>query len=79
MDSNVKDKQNELEKGLLPPNKLKNKEVRSQKIKLGIMISMTFLFFLVELFYGYFSNSVALIADAFHMLVALIWVIILNL
>jgi Co/Zn/Cd efflux system component len=29
---------------------------------------MTFVVFLVELFYGYFGNSVALIADAFHML-----------
>lgn len=63
--------QHELEKGLLPPNKVKNpakREVRSQLIKLGIMISMTFVVFLVELFYGYLSNSLALVADAFHML-----------
>jgi Co/Zn/Cd efflux system component len=67
MDKGKNGQETELEKGLLPPNKLKNKEVRSQKIKLGIMISMTFLVFLVELFCGYFSDSIALIADAFHM------------
>lgn len=44
------------------------KEVKTQRIKLIIMISMTFLFFVVELVYGYISNSMALIADAFHML-----------
>jgi Co/Zn/Cd efflux system component len=69
---------NDPEAGLLElPDKIKGKdgiqphqtrEVRLQQIKLGIMISMTFVVFLIELFYGYFSNSIALIADAFHML-----------
>ena len=46
----------------------RKKEMRAQITKLSFMIAMTFVVFLVELFYGYISNSVALIADAFHML-----------
>lgn len=69
-------KENDPETGLLDSaDKFKNgmqkqqkKEIRSQLVKLSIMISMTFIVFLVELFYGYFSHSVALVADAFHML-----------
>ncbi|VDK18163.1 unnamed protein product [Anisakis simplex] len=33
-----------------------------------IMLSMTFMFFIVEMFCGYLSHSMALIADSFHML-----------
>jgi len=32
------------------------------------MMSMTLSFFLVELIVGYLSNSLALVADSFHML-----------
>ncbi|KAI6220371.1 hypothetical protein M3Y99_01611400 [Aphelenchoides fujianensis] len=68
---------NDVETGLLETSKSKEPnehqkqhkhEIHSQVTKLSIMIIMTFVVFLVELFYGYFSNSVALIADAFHML-----------
>ncbi|CAD5214590.1 unnamed protein product [Bursaphelenchus okinawaensis] len=62
-----------------------NHELKTQRIKLVIMISMTFFFFVVELVYGYMSNSMALIADSFHMLsdvlaliVALACIIIAN-
>ncbi|CAD5220681.1 unnamed protein product [Bursaphelenchus xylophilus] len=61
------------------------KELKTQRIKLMVMISMTFFFFVVELVYGYMSNSMALIADSFHMLsdvlaliVALACIIIAN-
>ncbi|KAK0396916.1 hypothetical protein QR680_001909 [Steinernema hermaphroditum] len=40
----------------------------SRGTKLLIMISMTFLFFIVEMVFGYMSNSMALVADSFHML-----------
>ncbi|MFH4977665.1 hypothetical protein AB6A40_004374 [Gnathostoma spinigerum] len=33
-----------------------------------VMLSMTFLFFVVEIVFGYISHSMALIADSFHML-----------
>jgi zinc transporter 1 len=59
------EKQAKLEDGL---QQKQRREIHSQLVKLGIMITMTFLVFLVELFYGYLSNSVALVADAFHML-----------
>jgi cation diffusion facilitator family transporter len=36
--------------------------------RLIVMLTMTFLFFIVELVFGYFSHSMALIADSFHML-----------
>jgi hypothetical protein len=72
-------KSTDAEKGLLEVNDANNVYVDSFKkkqkhethvqiIKLGLMIVMTFVVFLVELFYGYISNSVALIADSFHML-----------
>lgn len=64
----------DLEIGLLE-NKMNHGKQRHQKreihiqvTKLGVMITMTFVVFLVELFYGYFANSVALVADSFHML-----------
>ncbi|KAI6214581.1 hypothetical protein M3Y94_00285400 [Aphelenchoides besseyi] len=74
-DHGFKDK-NDAEAGLLESskrtestgNKKEKRELRSQLTKLTVMIVMTFVVFLVELFYGYFSNSVALIADSFHML-----------
>lgn len=39
-----------------------------KETKLKVFICFTFLFFLLELISGYYSGSVALIADAFHML-----------
>ncbi len=36
--------------------------------RLSIMLSMTFGYFLVEIVYGYITNSMALVADSFHML-----------
>ena len=32
------------------------------------MFTMTFVYFLVEIAVGYYSNSMALVADSFHML-----------
>lgn len=32
------------------------------------MLAMTFLYFLIELVFGYISHSMALIADSFHMM-----------
>ncbi|KAH7732101.1 cation efflux family protein [Aphelenchoides avenae] len=40
----------------------------SRASRLIVMLSMTFLFFIVELVFGYISHSMALIADSFHML-----------
>ncbi|KAI6176429.1 hypothetical protein M3Y97_00797300 [Aphelenchoides bicaudatus] len=67
--------ENDAETGLIDNEKAKNgfhqkqrHETHLQVIKLSVMISMTFVVFLVELFYGYFANSVALVADSFHML-----------
>lgn len=45
-------------------------------IKLGVMCSFTFLFFLAEIIVGYFTKSLALVADSFHMLSDLIALII---
>ena len=42
--------------------------MRDGKCKLLFMLSLTFSFFLVELTVGYWANSMALIADSFHML-----------
>ena len=39
-----------------------------KKCRLITMFLMTFSFFLVELIVGYFTNSMALVADSFHML-----------
>lgn len=36
--------------------------------RLAAVFSMTALFFLVELIVGYITNSMALVADSFHML-----------
>lgn len=36
--------------------------------RLSIMLSLTFSFFIVEIIFGYLTNSMALIADSFHML-----------
>lgn len=35
--------------------------------KLYILITLTFLFFFLELIVGYYAGSIALVADAFHM------------
>lgn len=40
----------------------------SQKFSFVSMISMTATFFLVEIVVGYLTNSMALVADSFHML-----------
>ncbi len=40
----------------------------AKETKLKVFICFTFIFFLLELISGYYSGSVALIADAFHML-----------
>jgi len=40
----------------------------SNKNRLIVMFTMTFSFFLVEIVVGYVSNSMALVADSFHML-----------
>lgn len=42
--------------------------VASNSCRIGCMLSMIFIFFLVELIVGHISHSVALIADSFHML-----------
>lgn len=39
-----------------------------KKCRLITMFGMTFGFFLVELIVGYLTNSMALVADSFHML-----------
>ncbi|XP_046431654.1 zinc transporter 1 [Neodiprion virginianus] len=39
-----------------------------KKCRLLTMLWLTFIFFLVEIGFGYFTNSMALIADSFHML-----------
>lgn len=40
----------------------------SNTLRLGCMLSMTFVYFLVELIVGQITNSIALTADSFHML-----------
>lgn len=40
----------------------------SNKIRISIMLSMTFFFFLVELIAGQITKSTALVTDSFHML-----------
>ncbi|UYV76373.1 SLC30A1 [Cordylochernes scorpioides] len=47
-----------------------------KKCRLSCMFSLTFLFFLVEIVVGYTTNSVALIADSFHMLSDVLSIII---
>jgi len=41
---------------------------KGNKGKLFVMFTMTFTFFLVEISVGYATNSMALVADSFHML-----------
>lgn len=36
--------------------------------RLSVMLTLTFTFFLVEIVFGYITNSMALVADSFHML-----------
>ncbi len=40
----------------------------SNTLRLGCMLSMTFVYFLVELIVGQITNSITLTADSFHML-----------
>ncbi|PJF38900.1 MAG: hypothetical protein CUN54_09860, partial [Phototrophicales bacterium] len=40
----------------------------SKSHRLGIMLALTFTFFLVEVVVGYLTDSMALVADSFHML-----------
>ena len=40
----------------------------SKSCRLATMMGMTASFFLVEIVVGYMTNSIALIADSFHML-----------
>merc|ERR1719220_147161 len=48
--------------------KMKSVKIKTWSCKLIIQIVMTVGFFLVELIVGYTNKSVALVADAFHML-----------
>jgi Co/Zn/Cd efflux system component len=41
---------------------------KENKSRLIAMFTMTFTFFLVEIVVGYLTNSMALVADSFHML-----------
>lgn len=40
----------------------------SKTLRLSIMLSMTFSFFIVELVVGHITESLTLVADSFHML-----------
>uniref|UniRef100_A0A914VUY8 Solute carrier family 30 member 1 n=1 Tax=Plectus sambesii TaxID=2011161 RepID=A0A914VUY8_9BILA len=42
--------------------------VCSKSFRLSVMLGMTFGYFLVEIIVGYVNNSMALVADSFHML-----------
>lgn len=42
--------------------------LRTKTFRLSVMIILTFIYFVVELVVGYITNSMTLIADAFHML-----------
>jgi Co/Zn/Cd efflux system component len=53
---------------LKPDHRSKRKFFRTKTFRLLSMLSLTFGFFLVELIVGNITNSVALVADAFHML-----------
>ena len=53
---------------LKPERHLKRRIFQSQVARLVSMLSLTFAYFLVELIVGNITNSVALVADAFHML-----------
>jgi len=41
---------------------------KTKTCRLLSMLSLTFSFFLVELVFGYITNSLALIGDSYHML-----------
>jgi len=41
---------------------------KTKTCRLLCMLSLTFTFFLVELVFGYITNSLALIGDSYHML-----------
>ncbi len=61
---------------LKPDHRSKRKFFRTKTFRLLSMLSLTFGFFLVELIVGNITNSVALVADAFHMLSDVISLII---
>lgn len=44
------------------------KGIASRQGRIGVMLALTGSFFVVEIVVGYLSNSLALIADSFHML-----------
>ena len=48
----------------------------SSENRLLVMLSLTISFFLVEIGVGYFCNSMALVADSFHMLSDIISLIV---
>lgn len=53
---------------LQPTNRPKRRFFQTKTFRLLAMLSLTFTYFLVELIVGNITNSVALVADAFHML-----------
>ncbi|ODN01347.1 Zinc/cadmium resistance protein [Orchesella cincta] len=56
------------EKNWTPGTKAKNRKHTKSEIRLLFMLFFTFSYFLVELIVGYATNSMALVADSFHML-----------
>ena len=53
---------------LNPSHRSKRRIIRTKTCRLLVMLSLTFGYFVVELVVGNITNSVALVADAFHML-----------
>uniref|UniRef100_A0AC35U8V5 RF_PROK_I domain-containing protein n=1 Tax=Rhabditophanes sp. KR3021 TaxID=114890 RepID=A0AC35U8V5_9BILA len=51
-----------------PVDPLHDQQKRRNARNLLIMIILTFIFFVIELFVGYIGNAMSLIADSFHML-----------
>jgi Co/Zn/Cd efflux system component len=49
-------------------SEVEDKAQKKNKLRLMIMFGLTTFFFFVEIVVGYLTNSVALIADSFHML-----------
>lgn len=41
---------------------------KTKTCRLLSMLTLTFSFFLVEIIYGYITNSLALVSDSYHML-----------
>ena len=53
---------------VLASNSLNMTWYKTKTCRLLSMLSLTFSFFLVELIFGYVTNSLALIGDSYHML-----------